>query len=91
MLNNQKPDRGMKRGRLAPPVVSRSRRERACDTICDMHECVISGCAGAIMSATLWTGCYRLNLDTATGDDPPINIDQRPCIWSLRVRRAVFD
>ena len=47
MLNNQKPDRGMKHGRLAPPVVSRSRREQACDTICDMHECVISGCAGA--------------------------------------------
>jgi hypothetical protein len=38
--------RGMEPVRLAPPVISRSRREQACDTICDMHECVISGCMG---------------------------------------------
>jgi hypothetical protein len=46
MRKNQNPDRGIDRDRFPPPVVFRSRRERACDTICDMHECVISGCAG---------------------------------------------
>ncbi|MFM2280377.1 MAG: hypothetical protein RLZZ444_2608 [Pseudomonadota bacterium] len=46
MLKSQKPDRGIDRDRFVPPVVFRSRRERVCDTVCDMHECVISGCAG---------------------------------------------
>jgi len=47
MMKYLRPCGAKERGRLAPPVVSRSRREQAYDTICDMHECVISGCAGA--------------------------------------------
>ncbi|MFN7091341.1 MAG: hypothetical protein ACK4P4_12375 [Allorhizobium sp.] len=46
MPKNQKLHRGIDRGRLAYPVVFRSRRERVCDTVCDVHECVISGCSG---------------------------------------------
>lgn len=46
MPKNQKPDQGLDRDRFAPPAVFGSRRERACDTVCDMHECVISGIAG---------------------------------------------
>lgn len=46
MLKKQKPDRGIGRDRFPPPVVLRSGRERTSDTIYDMHECVISACAG---------------------------------------------
>ncbi len=36
--------RGVGRVRLAPQDVFETRREQICDTICDIHECVISGC-----------------------------------------------
>lgn len=47
MLKNQQSRAGMDSGRSVTSAVLRSRRERICDTVCDMHECVLSGCVGA--------------------------------------------
>ena len=53
MLSSQTPNQSIDRDRFVPAVVFRSRRERVCDTVCDMHECVISGCAGPETAAYL--------------------------------------
>ncbi len=38
--------RGVNRARLAPSVFPESRHELVCDAVCNIHECVISGCVG---------------------------------------------
>lgn len=47
MLKSQKSCTRVGSDWLTPPAILQSRRERVCDTVCDLHECVISGCASA--------------------------------------------